>query len=151
MSLIPRRERTDAERRRLARNLGLRPSASWPEVDCALIDWRSFRRLAESYGLEEDATWDDIYAAFRRRYDRKWATIWATITAAYYAAIPGAILLLVWMHWITITIALVAFVAIFAIFVIIDSVKGLKAGEVRRGMCDSFPEFKKRAERDGDI
>ena len=102
MSLIPRRERSDAERRRLARKFGLRPSATWSEVDCALIDWRDFRRLAESYGLEEDATWDDVYAAFRRRYDQKWATI----TAAYYAAIPGAILLLVWMHWITIIIAL---------------------------------------------
>ena len=68
-----------------------------------------------------------------------------------YAAIPGAILLLVWMHWITIAIALVVFVAIFAIFVIIDSVKGHEAGEVRRGMCDRFPEFKKRAERDGEF
>ncbi|MHA1567392.1 MAG: hypothetical protein ACTSX7_18940, partial [Alphaproteobacteria bacterium] len=60
MSLIPRRERSDAERRRLARNLGLRPSATWSEVDCALIDWRRFRQLAESYGLEGDATWDDV-------------------------------------------------------------------------------------------
>lgn len=144
MSLILRRERSDAERRRLAHNLGLRPSATWSEVDCALIDWRRFRRLAESYGLEEDATWDDIYAADRWEYDeRRWIA-----KAALIAATPGAILLLVWMHWITIIIALVVFVALFLIIVIC---KGYIAGEHRHHMIHSFPEFKKRAERDGRI
>jgi Flp pilus assembly protein TadB len=144
MSLIPRRERSDAERRRLARIHGLKPSATWSEIDFELIHWRRFRRLAESYGLEEDATWDDVYAADRRKYDEKRGIA----KAALYAAIPGAILFLVWMHWITIIIALVVFVALFHIIVYC---KSYEWGEHRHHMIHSFPEFKKRAERDGKI
>lgn len=143
MSTTPRKNRSDKERRRRARVHGLKPSATWSEVEAASMERDRFVRMAERYGLGENATWDDIYAAFCNEISEGTAAIKAT-RVALIAASPFLLLMFVWMHWLTIAIAIVVFLAVF---ILMFMGYGHENSEHAYHML-LHPEIKERARRD---
>jgi len=103
----------------------------------------SFVRIAERYGLGENATWDDIYAAFCNKINEGTAAIKAA-KVALIAASPFLLLVLVWMHWLTIAIAIVVFLGVF---ILTFMVYGYANSEHAYHMLH-HPEIKERARRD---
>ena len=75
MSITPRNERSDKERRRLAQIHGLKFSATWSEIDVKQIEHAAFIKIAERYGLDESATWDDVYAGMLNKINV--VVVWA--------------------------------------------------------------------------
>jgi hypothetical protein len=143
MSTTPRKNRSDKERRRRARVHGLKPSATWSEVEAATMEQDSFIRMAARYGLGENATWDEIYAAFCNKINEGTAAIKAARVALITAS-PFLLLMFVWMHWLTIAIAIVVFLGVFlAMFMGYGHENGEHAYHMLR-----HPEIKERARRD---
>jgi Flp pilus assembly protein TadB len=144
MSTTPRKNRSDNERRRRAKEPGLKQSSTWSEVEAASIDRDHFVRLAERYGLDDSANWDDIYSAFQRRIHEG-----RTALRAAKAALIGASLFLVvaliWFNWLTILIAILVFLVIFILMFFGYSHENSEHVYFMLG----YSEIKERARRDG--
>lgn len=127
---------------RIAAIQGRPSSPGWPEVENAKIDHRRHQLLAESFGLDKTASWDDIYAAWCGRGDE----VRAAIKSALIASVPGALLLLLWMNWATIVIAVIIFVMLFAF---LQWSEMMVFAFINDEVYHTFPEIQRRAKRDG--
>ena len=144
MSTTAKKNRSDNERRRRAKELGLEDSATWSEVEAASIDRDHYVRLAARYGLDQNASWDDVYLAFVHKIQEGRAASRAA-RAALIGASPFIVAALFWTNWLTIALVVVVLLIVFILMFFGYSHENSEHVYFMLG----YKEIKERARRDG--